>query len=143
MRLYILAFLALTLSGCAASLKFIDRETGAVHLGLTGSTASQSGELTASIEGEDYKGDWIYSPRGGGYSLGTSTATAYGPGGVATGTGTSFGVVESASGNGMINMWGSNESYVRCVFTFNSFSDTGIGECVRNDGKYFDLTIRK
>ena len=136
-------FVVFLLAGCAASLKFIDRETGVVHLGSTGSTASSSGELTATIEGELYTGDWVYSASGGGYTLGTASATAYGPGGVATGYGAATSVTQSASGNGLITMWGSNDLYIRCVFNFNSMSDTGIGECARNDGKYFDLTIKR
>lgn len=119
----------LFLIGCAANLRFIDRQTGEVHLGQTGSTIRSSGRCTATIGDEKYKGEWIYSPGGGGYSL--------------TNLGELSTISTSATGNGLITMRGNKESYVRCVFNFNTSSNTGIGECRRTDGRLFDVTIKR
>lgn len=142
MRILVCTALVL-LSGCAASLKFIDQQTGDVYLGKSGSTLGNSGDVHALIDGESYVGEWIYSPDGGGYTLSTGVATASGSGGYATATGTSMGITASAKGDGMLHMKGSAGHAIRCVFTFNSMSDTGIGSCQRNDGRGYDVTIKK
>lgn len=141
-RILVLA-MAAALNGCAASLKFIDRETGDIYLGKTGSTASGSGSVTADIAGEAFAGEWVYTPNGGGYTLATGSAMASGPSGVTTASGTVTGVTVAAKGDGMIHMKGASGHAMRCVFTFNSMSDSGMGECQRNDGRLFDVTIRR
>jgi hypothetical protein len=139
------------LSGCAAQLNFIDRTDGQQHRGMTGSTAGSSGEARATIDGVEYKGTWIFSRSGGAYSLATinstSSATAYGGGaavsayGIGSATATAIGI--SAHGRGLMHLRSSTEASIRCVFDFNTMSDTGIGECQRNDGRLFDLTINR
>jgi tetratricopeptide (TPR) repeat protein len=57
------------------------------------------------------------------------------------GTGNSFSVNSSAQGNGLLNMTGSNGSFIKCVFDYNKSSNSGIGKCQRNDGRIYDLTI--
>jgi hypothetical protein len=144
---------AILLSGCAAKLSLIDRTTGTIHLGTTGSTAASSGDASISIDGALYTGQWVYSQNGGSYSLGTgvangtSNATVVGNGGAAFVNGNSSQTVitsnytASAQGNGLINLRSSNGAFIRCVFTFNSMSNSGLGKCARNDGREFDLTI--
>ena len=137
----------LLLAGCAAQLTFIDRTDGTVHLGSSGSTAGNAGEATATIANAAYSGPWVYSASGGGYSLGNAfgTATSFGQGGAASvfGSATVSSLVLSAQGNGLINMRSKDGAFMRCVFNFNSMSSTGIGQCVRNDGREFDLTIKR
>lgn len=131
------------LTGCAASLKFIDQQTGDMYYGKTDSTFGGSGNMTAEIENENYRGDWIYSASGGGFTLGSSSAFATGTAGYASAYGTSTAVSAPTSGSGLITMKGNKGGYVRCVFNFNTFSDTGIGQCLRNDGKKFDITLTR
>lgn len=140
-----LMFLSLLvlLSGCAANLQFTDRQTGVTYTGQTGATVGSSGELHANIAGEHYAGQWIYTPSGGGYTIGSMNSSAVGPAGYSSSYGTVSGFTTSASGNGLMTMHGDSGSYLRCVFNFNSFSNTGIGECQRNDGKLFDVTIKR
>jgi hypothetical protein len=137
----------LFLCGCAAKLTFIDRLDGSIHLGSSGSTAGNAGEATATIGNASYAGPWVYSRSGGGYSLGSAfgTATVVGQGGAATltGSGSSTSMLVSAQGNGLINMRSKDGAFIRCVFSFNSMSSTGLGQCVRNDGREFDLTISR
>ncbi|HFD31732.1 MAG TPA: hypothetical protein ENJ28_03320 [Gammaproteobacteria bacterium] len=143
MRTYLIAIFFLLLAGCAANLKFIDRQTGDSYVGKTGSTVGNSGSVTAQIGDEQYTGEWVYSQMGGGYTIGSVSTTSVGSEGYASGYGTVSGITASSSGNGLITMHGDKGGYVRCVFNFNSFSNTGIGECQRNDGKLFDVTIKR
>lgn len=143
MRYINLLLISFLFTGCAANLKFIDQQTGEMYYGKTGSTLSSSGKLTAEIENEQYQGDWVYSASGGAFTLGTSSAFASGSGGYATAYGTSIATTAPMSGNGLITMKGNKGGYVRCIFNFSGLSNTGIGQCLRNDGKKFDITIKR
>ncbi|WP_040726164.1 hypothetical protein [Thiomicrorhabdus sp. Kp2] len=138
-----LMVLSILISGCSAQLSFIDPNSGERYKGETGSTSGSSGNLTALIENEKFEGEWIYSAMGGSYTLGTVNTSSYGTTGYATGTGTFTGVSPAMSGNGLITMNGDKGSFMRCVFSYSSWSSTGMGQCKRNDGKLFDLTIKK
>ena len=151
MRGIVLAVAGAVLAGCAAQLTFIDRTDGQSYRGATGSTLGNTGELTAVIDGATYSGTWIYSEVGGGYSLGvanaTGTATAVSAGRSMVATGASFGTLAalsaSAQGRGLITMRTTGGEFMRCVFDFNTMSDTGLGECIRNDGRHYDLAIKR
>ena len=142
-----LTLAAFLLSGCAAQLSFIDRKDGQIYSGTTGGTAGSGGEALVNIGGKDYKGPWIYSANGGGYSVGNfssnSTATAGAYRATAFSSGSSSALFISAQGNGLINLYSDKGSFIRCVFNFNTLSNTGIGECRRNDGREYDLTLRR
>ncbi len=152
--------LAFFLAGCAGKFTLIDRSNGDIFGGTTdGSTVSGSGGVVLSIEGEDYRGPWVYQASGGNFSFSNfsatsnafATGTAFGPRGLSTsqlsGTGTSVGTASalgvSAVGNGMINAKAPSGRFVRCIFTFNTMNNTGIGECARNDGRVYDLSVRR
>jgi len=151
---------ALMISGCAANFTMIDRANGDIYTGQTeGSTMSGSGNAVLRIEGEEYKGPWIYQSSGGSFGFGnfsavssaTGTANAFGGRnssfanlsgtGVSSGTASTYGV--SAVGNGMINAKAQSGRFVRCVFSFNTMNNTGMGECLRNDGRTYDLNVRR
>lgn len=140
------ALAAVLLGGCSAQLTFIDRADGQRYTGVTQSTAGNSGEASAQIDGATYSGDWIYSSSGGGYSLSSSVAnaTAFGTGGMATARGQSFTSTSyvATSGNGLIALRGPSHA-MRCVFNFNTMSNTGTGSCERTDGRLYDLMIRR
>ncbi len=140
MRFTFLSFVAAgLLCGCAATTTFVDRTNGQEYTGETGGTGRSEGSLTAVIEGSTYTGHWIYSARGGAYSLGTGVAFAHGT--TAVGTGSAIAV--SAQGNGLIDIRDGAGHFIRCVFSFNAFSNTGLGECQRNDGRLYDLRITR
>lgn len=131
--------LAASLCGCAATVTFVDRTNGNEYVGHTGGTGASHGALSAQIDGSDYTGHWIYSASGGGYSLGTGFGVANGVAAV----GSASALAISAQGNGLIDMRDAGSRFIRCVFSFNAFSNTGIGECQRNDGRLYDLRIRR
>lgn len=150
----------LSISACSGKFTLIDRSNGDIHTGVTdGSTMSGTGNVVLNIEGEDYRGPWVYQASGGSFSFSNfsttssafGTATASGPRGLSTaqmtGTGVSNGNASalgvSAVGNGMINARAASGKFVRCVFTFNTMNNTGIGECARNDGRIYDLNVRR
>jgi hypothetical protein len=146
---------AILLSGCAAKLTFIDRSNGTVHLGTTGNTLDKSGVANATIDNVSFSGPWVYSQNGGSYSLGTGVINGNANGTVSGAGGAAFvnansnqtivtsNFVSSAQGNGLINLRAADGAFIRCVFTFNSMSNTGIGQCVKNDGREFDLTVTR
>ena len=152
---------SIALSGCAAKMTLIDRTDGQRYSGSTDSTtAGGSGEATIEVEGEKYTGPWIYQPNGGSFgfsnfaaqSSATGSANSYNAnfGSTTTnlqgraftsGTGSAFAM--SAVGNGMINVRTPSGKFMRCVFTFHTMQNTGIGECMRNDGRAYDLTLKR
>lgn len=161
-KCFTLLFLGLSLTGCAGKFTLIDRENGEIYGGVTdGGTMSGSGNAILNIDGEEYKGPWIYQASGGSFSFGSfngnstavGTATAYAPRGVSTAqlnanaNTNTFGQTSalglSAVGNGMINARSQSGRFVRCIFTFNTMSNTGVGECARNDGRTYDLSIKR
>ncbi|HTH94552.1 MAG TPA: hypothetical protein VL550_04910 [Rhodocyclaceae bacterium] len=153
--------IAVLIGGCAGKFTLIDRSDGQIYKGSTdGPTMGGSGNATLLIEGESYSGPWIYQASGGSFnftnfastSSASGSATTVGSkGGLATttlnGTGTSSGstttLATSAVGNGMINARAASGKFVRCVFSFNTMSNTGIGECLRNDGRTYDLNVKR
>ncbi|WP_413730811.1 hypothetical protein [Sodalis sp. RH22] len=139
MRIIALFFLIILISGCAADLKLVDRSSGIEYAGKTGSTMGGEGTVNALVENSNYSGSFIYMENGGGYSLTSATATS----GVATAYGQSMTTTLSARGHGMINMRALEGKFIRCVFDFNSLSNKGIGECIRNDGRQYDLWIKR
>lgn len=159
-RQFIPVALVLLLTACSGKFTLIDRTNGDIHTGTTdGSTMSGTGAVVLSIDGEYYRGPWVYQASGGSFSFSNfsatsnafATGTAFGPRGMSaaqlSGTGTSVGTASalgvSAVGNGMINAKAPSGRFVRCIFTFNTMNNTGIGECARNDGRVYDLNVRR
>lgn len=161
LKLPLVAFITMLMAGCAGKFTLIDRNDGQIYNGSTdGSTVGGSGGAAFLIEGEVYSGPWIYQASGGSFSFAnfsnTSSvsggATTYGARGVVanttlSGTGASTGSASgmslSAVGNGMVNARAASGRFVRCIFSFNTMSNKGIGECLRNDGRIYDLNVTR
>jgi len=139
MKHLILLVIFLIFTGCSAKLKFLDQQNGNAYYGQTGSTMTSKGTMNAVIENEHYKGEWIYSASGGGFTIGSMQVVG------TNGTANAFGTATTApmSGNGLITMKGDKGGYIRCVYNFSEWSDTGSGQCRRNDGKLFDVVINR
>lgn len=160
LKLIIIATVALA-SGCSGKFTLIDRSDGQIYIGSTdGSTIGGSGNATLLIEGETYSGPWIYQASGGSFSFanfsntaafsgnattvgGTSGMTNTTLNGTGTSSGSTTGVGVSAVGNGLINARAQSGKFIRCIFTFNTMGNTGIGECLRNDGRTYDLNVKR
>ena len=142
---YKLLLLALLLTGCSAKLTFIDNTDGKAYFGHVPSATSSTGQATALIGGVQYSGPWVFSAQGGGMSIGFGgmSGTAYSGAKSASfyGTSDALSFASSAQGNGLLNMTGSDGSFIKCVFDYNKSSSSGIGKCQRNDNRIYDLTI--
>jgi hypothetical protein len=158
---FALPLLLSLLCGCAAKMTLIDRQDGNLYYGSTDSTTmGGAGNATLEIEGRKYVGPWIYQPNGGSFGLSnfssstdlSGSATTYTRNGgygnsnfngtsTTKGSGSTF--ATSTVGNGMINARAENGEFMRCIFTFHTMQNTGIGECRRNDGRAYDLTLRR
>lgn len=157
-RLVLLSFVTSLLGACSsnAKLTFIDKADGNFYTGTTGATfRASNGNANALIENDTYSGIWSYQDSGGSYSLVNATSTSNGSAQVSNGTDTvnvngssyDYGTLStstiSAQGNGLINLKSYGGSFIRCVFTFNTHSASGLGQCIRNDGREYDLTIQR
>lgn len=160
-RLLSLLITSCVLSACAGKFTLIDRSDGVIYNGSTdSSTVGGTGNATLNIEGESYTGPWIYQASGGSYSFANFAGTTTFSGAARTVTpsgaeyssnlsgsantnssATAFNV--SATGNGMINARATSGKFVRCIFTFNTLNNTGVGECLRNDGRTYDLHVKR
>ena len=45
-------------------------------------------------------------------------------------------------GKDTVNMKGEKGSLIRCVYEWNDWTVSGIGECERNDGRRYDLRLK-
>lgn len=136
---FLAAMSALT-AGCTVSSVFVDRSTGDEYKGQSvGSIYATQGQLSAEIEGESYTGSWAYMSSGGSTTMGTGSVVSS-SGEVAVGTLSGFAV--SAAGRGVVNMKGDKGSLIRCVYDWNEWSSSGIGECERSDGRKYDLRLK-
>lgn len=160
-RVALVATVALALTACAAKITVIDRQDGQVYHGSTdGSTMGGNGNATIVIEGKSYQGPWVYQPKSGafgfsnfaGTSTMTGTANAFTPragfsGANIYGSGFSSGqaiaATQSAVGDGMLNARSDDGQFIRCVFTFNTMNSTGLGQCLRNDGREYDVQLKR
>ena len=124
----------------------VDRKDGSIHSGKAEGSGGM-GEGVVLIDGVEYRGPGVYQSSGGSFSLGSfnSTATYTGRSGVASGSlaGSASSMAVPFEGNGLINMRAPNGLLLRCVFGFNEFSNTGIGQCLRSDGREYDLMLKK
>jgi hypothetical protein len=136
----IVLFLAASLSGCTVSSTFVDRNTGVEYFGKTlGAAVSSEGRLQAEIEGERYIGSWVYMADGGSAVIGTGTVISSSGQSAA---GAVSGMSMSAAGRGVVNLKGDKGSLLRCVYNWNEWSSSGIGECERSDGRRYDLRLK-
>ncbi|WP_157718863.1 hypothetical protein [Pseudomonas pohangensis] len=157
-KLYLVLLSTAILSACQsnATLTFIDKSDGNFYTGSTGATyRASSGNANALIENDSYTGIWSYQDQGGSYSLVNVNSTSTGSASVSDGTstvnangtnynyGTMSSSTRSAQGNGLINIKSYGGAFIRCVFTFNTRSKSGLGQCIRNDGREYDLTIQR
>jgi hypothetical protein len=89
-------------------------------------------------DGEVLKGEYSVV-RGGAVQFGSIFESVYGPGGVATGTGTSSSYSVSGSRTGMASAFGSKGSSMDCEFYNDNVSGHGMGACKSSQGALYRL----
>lgn len=130
------------LGACAPSAILVDLQTGREFpVTVNGGVVSNSGRLTMDVDGETFSGPWVYKSDGGfiGSSFGSASMST--SQGTALGTGSATSVLSSTQGNGIATLSGSNGGVMRCRFGYSSMSGTGIGKCVDDEDRVYDLLI--
>jgi hypothetical protein len=123
-RLYPANDLART--GGVLSAQFMDTGTGHGTIEMT------------MPDGEVLKGEYSVV-RGGAVQFGSIFESVYGPGGVATGTGTSSSYSMAGSSTGMASAFGSKGSSMDCEFFNDNVSGHGMGACKCSQGALYRL----
>jgi hypothetical protein len=97
------------------------------------------GTLTIDMpDGEKMSGQYSVV-FGGTAMLGTVFASAYGPGGAASGVGQMNGLSISNSGQGMADVAGSRGTTMHCEFLNSNFTGHGYGGCQTSKGAIYRL----
>ena len=133
----------LALVGCAAprpqkpfQVRLIDRTTAIEYEGVATTKSGYAGDVTATVDQVEYTGDWVFNQSGGSFDstfLHLSDGT----------TGSSSSSSMSAMGNGMAYIRAGDGQFIRCVFNFHTMTRIGLGECRRNDGRIYDMSIHQ
>lgn len=76
-------------------------------------------------------------PEGGGVSMMSGYATS----GIHTASLMGTGLMMPTNGNGQASLTAADGSHIRCVFSYNEWYETGMGECQGNDGEMYDVQI--
>lgn len=146
MRVFLIASFIL-LAGCASKITLVPQDgLGPIGRGEAPMSIGNSGRLTIDLDGKTYEGEWTFMSGGGfiGSSFGTGTANAYGGGSYASSNMStqSTSVLQSTSGSGQAWAQTPDGEILRCRFDYNTFSSTGLGVCVDETDRVYDLTIR-
>lgn len=141
MKMFVPTILGFVLGGCANSITLMDRTTGAIYQGEAPASLTYNGDLTMTVEGEVFTGQWAVVQQGGGSFSSFGNAFGSGSAGMVSATASSFGVVNSAQGNGQAFMSGDRGGSMRCRFEWNTNSQSGQGLCERNDGRLYDMIV--
>jgi hypothetical protein len=114
------------------------RASGVLSAQFTASgTGHGSIEMTLP-DGEVLKGEYTVV-RGGAIQFGSIFESVYGPGGFATGTGTSSTYTTPGSSKGMASAFGSKGSSMDCEFYNDNVSGHGMGACKSSQGALYRL----
>ena len=137
MKKIVSALLAtILLNGCAHQLDLISRNNSGNGFG---SAQEMGKQITISLNGQTYKGTYVYDGMKVISSTSSATATAYSGSRSATAYGNGYSSTYiPGSGNGKVLATSGNDS-IRCDFNYSG--GTGIGYCQDNSGKEFDLLI--
>jgi len=153
LRTLSLFFILLYLGACSYVLKMVERGGGNIG---TGEASEMSEDVKITLNGKTYKGTYTYDDGSGVaftnlFGSATSTSSAFGTGGYASGTGSSvgsaFGTTAYAnnSGKGQILVINDEVGAIKCTFSFTNsnmgIGGNGIGECIDPENKIYDLMI--
>lgn len=124
------------LNGCAHQLELISRDNSGNGIG----NAQEMGkQITINLNGQTFKGTYVYDGMKVISTTSSGTATAYSGYRSATAYGNGYSsTYVPGSGNGRVLATSGNNS-LRCDFNYSNGS--GIGYCQDNSGKEYDLLI--
>jgi hypothetical protein len=144
-QLLMVALGAVALAGCGSTVTLTSRDGGPGGVGVSPHAMGGHGTLKIDLEGQRYVGEWVVSAEGGfaGFSNpDASVRKKFGSHKLAQATGlVSAGIASNGDGRAYANAPGGGA--LRCNFRFNAVTSTAQGQCERNDGRLYDLTMRQ
>jgi hypothetical protein len=135
---YLLAILALLLSGCGAGhTVYVAGRTNGLTAENKFRLANQGDPISFTLGNETYTGHWLFMEGAG--SVGVGMATTSSGARTATASGLAVGLPTTASGTYL----GASQSgaTLRCTYTFSEMNLKGVGVCQDNKGESYDLQI--
>lgn len=133
-----IVFLALALSGCAHHVFIAGRDNGLTgQTTVTTSAGQNGGPFSITLGKEHFTGRWVYVANGGSISFINATAISRGQSASAFGTGLGI----PTQGNGSVIASAPDGNTLRCIFDYNQWSKTGMGQCQDRHGELYDLQI--
>ena len=129
---------ATILAGCAHQVSLVPRGDGPIGTGSAPASMGDSGKLSVELGGKTYSGEWIFVRDGG--TVGAAFGSAWSGGTTVTGNSTFFGA--STVGNGRAILTAADGSRIRCAFRYNEWGSTGIGECIDDEERLYDMFIK-
>lgn len=112
------------LAGCTPKLVITNKDTGMTGYGTaSGANASSTGQVEIDIDGEAFTGPWVAMRDPGNAAL---TFWSMGP---------------KDSGVGIANLTSESGKYVRCEFSYNMTSLSGLGLCKNKQGGTYDFMM--
>ena len=134
MRYLYLTFALAFLSGCTGQVQMMPRDSGKIYSGTVQGSATGSGTMSISIEGETYTGPIVRTSSGESFGFiqqyGRSGATAFSTVISSGGTHSVKGILSSPNGRGL-----------RCEFT--SAGGGGGGICVDDKARVYDAVVSR
>jgi hypothetical protein len=134
---------AMALAACANTVTLTSRDGGPSGAGTSTGALANHGRLKIMLEGKQYAGEWIVSDEGRftGYDEGRA-GQKFTQKNLAVASGI---IRAGASGNGDGRAYANapGGATLRCHFNVNSLTSTAFGQCERDDGRVYDLTMRQ
>lgn len=143
-RLFVTFSAALVLYGCAGTMTGMVRESGKM-VTIAYEQGMEHDNLSVTMpDGEQFKGKVVMVGRTTGISSGFANMSAYSStGAYASGSGSSFSIVNTYTGNVQGVLFGNRGHSMRCSF---QYADTGgltnaggVGVCETSDGRVVDV----
>ena len=140
----LIVVICLTLSACAGTMNGMVRGSGE-RISISYTQGMQHDNLKVKMpDGEIFSGKAVMVGHSTSMGIGFSSAAATSSSGAyATGSGTSFGVVESYTGSMQAVLFGNKGHTMRCKFQYADSSGFttagGVGLCETSDGRVVDV----
>ena len=134
MRSLVIVFAVVLLTGCAGQVQMMPRDSGKIYSGTVQGSATGSGTMSISIDGETYTGPIIRTTSGDSFGF----AQQFGRSGSS-----SFGIVTTSGSTANVKsiMSSANGRGLRCEFT--STGSGGGGICVDDKSRVFDAVVSR
>ena len=119
--------IALLLTACSAPMQLVERGGNGMYSGIVTKTSADSGNMSASIDGQSLQGTWtVAANQTMGLAMNGSVSTVY--------------ALNSTSGSASSIMISPSGWKMVCKFSYGHM--TGVGACLLNDARLFDMQFQ-